>query len=66
MDFLLSLLVTIALVAIVVLCAIGIYRWVNPPEGVWALIVRIVMGLFALVVLIGFITGRIPLIPVRL
>ncbi len=63
MEFLLALLITVGLVAIVVVAAIYIYNWMAPNDP-WATIIRIIMGLIALVVLVGFITGKIPLIKV--
>lgn len=65
MDFLLALIVTVAVVAIVVVCAIYIFKWMALSEP-WSMIVRIIMGLVALFVLVGFVTGKIPLIRISL
>lgn len=65
MDFLLDLIVTLALIAIVVWFAIKIYAWMAPGET-WAMPIRIVMGLIALVVLVGFLTRKIPLVHIPL
>jgi uncharacterized membrane protein len=62
---LMALIVTVCFIAIVCVIAFYIFRWMALPEP-WNMVVRILLGLVALVVLVGFVTGRVPLIAVHL
>ena len=62
---LIPLIVTVCFLAIICVLAIYIFRWMALPEP-WNTVVRILMGVIALLVLLGFITGKVPLISVRI
>jgi hypothetical protein len=59
------LLITVALFACACVVVYYILAWMALGEP-WALIFRVILGLAAIIIVLGFVTGKVPLLTLRL